>query len=98
MLQTDGYGAYKTLAARRNDIVLAHCWSHARRKFFDLAKGGSAPIADEILPHIGKLYAVEADIRGRSADARRSEKASPAKMAAWTTVPVRAQRNLTPAS
>jgi transposase len=74
VLQTDGYGAYKTLAARRNDIVLAHCWSHARRKFFDLAKGGSAPIADEILPHIGKLYAVEADIRGRSADARRRER------------------------
>ena len=71
VLQTDGYGAYKTLAARRNDLVLAHCWSHARRKFFDLAKGGSAPIADEILARIGKLYAVEAEIRGRSAEARR---------------------------
>jgi hypothetical protein len=74
VLQTDGYGAYKTLAARRNDVVLAHCWSHARRKFFDLAKGGSAPIAEEILNRISKLYAVEADIRGHSADVRRRER------------------------
>lgn len=71
VLQTDGYGAYKTLVPRRNDVVLAACWAHARRKFFDLAKGGTAPIADEILARIGQLYAVEADIRGQSADARR---------------------------
>lgn len=70
VLQTDGYGAYKTLASRRNDVVLAHCWSHVRRKFFDLAKGGSAPIAEEILARIGKLYAVEADVRGQTAEAR----------------------------
>lgn len=71
VLQTDGYGAYKTLAARRNDVVLAHCWSHARRKLFDLAKGGSAPIADQMLARIGKLYAVEADVRGQPPDLRR---------------------------
>ena len=71
VLQTDGYGAYKTLVSRRNDVVLAACWAHARRKFFDLAKGGTAPIADEILARISQLYAVEADIRGQSADARR---------------------------
>jgi transposase len=74
VLQTDGYAAYKTLASRRNDVILAHCWSHVRRKFFDLAKGGSAPIAEEVLVRIGKLYAVEADIRGRSGEARRAER------------------------
>jgi hypothetical protein len=71
VLQTDGYGAYRSLVAKRNDVVLANCWSHCRRKFFDLAKGGSAPIADEILARIAQLYAAEADIRGQSPDARR---------------------------
>jgi transposase len=65
VLQTDGYQVYQTLAKARNDVVLAHCWAHARRKFFDLAKGGSAPIAAEALARIGRLYAVEADIRGQ---------------------------------
>ncbi|MCR5875888.1 IS66 family transposase [Phenylobacterium sp. J426] len=71
VLQTDGYTAYKTLATRRNDVALAHCWSHARRKAFDLTKGGSAPVAGELLARIGQLYAVEAEIRGQSAEARR---------------------------
>ena len=80
VLQTDGYQVYQTLAKARNDVVLAHCWAHARRKFFDLAKGGSAPIAAEALARIGRLYAVEADIRGQSAEARlaaRIEKSAP---------------------
>jgi transposase len=70
VLQTDGYGAYKTLAGRNRRVTLAHCWSHVRRKFFDLAKGGSAPIATEALRRIGELYAIEAEIRGQDADAR----------------------------
>lgn len=49
VLQTDGYSAYKTLAGRNREVRLAHCWSHVRRKFFDLAKGGAAPIATEAL-------------------------------------------------
>ena len=80
ILQTDGYSAYKTLADRRQDIVLAHCWSHARRKFFDLAKGGSAPIANEALVRIGQLYAIESDIAGQDPAQRlavRREKAAP---------------------
>ena len=70
VLQTDGYSAYKTLAGRNRQVTLAHCWSHLRRKFFDLAKGGSAPIASEALRRIGELYAIEADIRGQDAAAR----------------------------
>jgi transposase len=70
VLQTDGYGAYKTLAGRNRAVTLAHCWSHLRRKFIDLAKGGSAPIATEALRRIGELYAIEAEIRGQSAERR----------------------------
>lgn len=71
VLQTDGYAAYKTLASRRNDVILAHCWAHVRRKFFDLAKGGSAPAADRVLGLIGVLYGIEQAIRGQPSDARR---------------------------
>lgn len=71
VLQTDGYAAYKTLASRRNDVILAHCWAHVRRKFFDLAKGGSAPAADRVLALIGALYGIEQEIRGQPPDARR---------------------------
>jgi transposase len=80
ILQTDGYAAYKKLAERRQDIVLALCWSHARRKFFELAKGGSAPIATEALARIGQLYAIESDIAGQDPAQRlavRREKAAP---------------------
>ena len=80
VLQTDGYSAYKTLAGRNRQITLAHCWSHLRRKFFDLAKGGSAPIATEALRRIGELYAIEADIRGQDAGRRaaaRQERSGP---------------------
>ena len=75
ILQTDGYGAYKTLVAAdraRGAIALAHCWAHARRRFFELAKGGAAPIADEALRRIAKLYAIEAEIRGQDADTRKA--------------------------
>ena len=43
-----------------------------RRRFYELAAAGPAPIATEALTRIGELYAVKADIRGRSAEARRS--------------------------
>ncbi len=80
VLQTDGYSAYKTLVGRNRQVMLAHCWSHLRRKFFDLAKGGAAPIATEALRRIAELYAIEADIRGRGAEARaaaRQDRSSP---------------------
>ena len=55
IVQCDGYAAYKTIAddARTGDaITLAFCWVHLRRQFFDIAKGGSAPIASEALDRI----------------------------------------------
>jgi hypothetical protein len=44
--------------------VLAFCWSHVRRGFYDLAKEGAAPIATEALTRIAALYRIETDIRG----------------------------------
>ncbi|WP_376989519.1 IS66 family transposase [Bosea sp. R86505] len=69
VLQVDGYAGYKALA-ERNAVSLAFCWSHVRRKFYDLAQGGPAPIATEALARIATLYQVEADIKGCSAEER----------------------------
>jgi hypothetical protein len=73
VVQCDGYAAYKTIAnaASGEAITLAFCWAHLRRKFFDIAKAGNAPIAEAALGRIAALYAIEKTIRGMSADARR---------------------------
>ena len=71
ILQVDGYGGYRVLA-ERGDVQLAFCWSHVRRRFYELAAVGPAPIASEALERIAGLYAVEKDIRGRNADERRA--------------------------
>jgi transposase len=69
VLQVDGYAGYRALA-QRGDVRLAFCWSHVRRRFYELAAAGPAPIASEALERIASLYAIENDIRGRSAEER----------------------------
>ena len=71
ILQVDGYGGYRVLA-ERGDVQLAFCWSHVRRRFYELAVAGPAPIASEALARIAGLYAIEKEIRGRSAEERRA--------------------------
>jgi transposase len=82
VLQTDGYGAYKTLA-KAGAVELAFCWTHTRRyfhKLLDEKTPAKTPIAAETIARIGQLYAVETEIRGRSPDERRAvrqEKSAP---------------------
>jgi transposase len=71
ILQVDGYGGYRALAERGN-VRLAFCWAHVRRRFYDLATAGPAPIASEALQRIAELYRLENGIRGRTADDRRA--------------------------
>jgi transposase len=78
-LQVDGYAGYRALA-ERGDVQLAFCWAHVRRRFYELAVAGPAPIASEALERIAGLHAVEKEIRGRSADERlvvRQERSRP---------------------
>jgi hypothetical protein len=71
ILQVDGYGGYRVLADK-SGATLAFCWAHVRRRFYELAAAGPAPIASEALRRIAELYRVEDDIRGQQADARRA--------------------------
>lgn len=81
-LQVDGYVAYDALTNPKREggpLMLALCWSHFRRRFYDIAKGGNAPIATEALLRISRLYQIEDEIRGLSADARRAARQARSK-------------------
>ena len=70
ILQVDGYSGYAALARRSQQLSLAFCWSHVRRKFYELAD--SSPVATEVLRRIAMLYAIENEVRGTSAEQRRA--------------------------
>lgn len=70
ILQADAYAGFAPLYADGR-IVEAACWAHARRKFFDVHKDQSSPIAAEALRRIGALYAIEAEVRGKLPALRR---------------------------
>jgi transposase len=87
ILQVDGYGGYRTLA-EKSGATLAFCWAHVRRRFYELAASGPAPIASEALRRIAELYRIENAMRGQPAEARRvmrQEKSQPilAELEPW---------------
>ena len=73
LLQVDGYAGFGRLVTAAADGVtkLAFCWAHTRRKFYDIHVATKSPLAAEALRRIAALYAIEADIRGQTADERR---------------------------
>ena len=73
VLQVDGYSGYDDLAKPHRPggaITLAYCLAHARREFFNVHKRTADEVAAEALRRIGEIYAIEARIRGRTADER----------------------------
>ena len=56
--------------------MLAACWAHARRKFYEFHQATRSPIAAEALRRIAELYAIEKEIRGRSAMERQGTRDS----------------------
>jgi len=57
-VMADGYGVYAALAKKASAFVLANCWSHVRRKFWEIRENYPQP-CEEILNLIGELFAVE---------------------------------------
>ena len=68
VLQADAYAGFDRLYGER--IQEAACWAHVRRKFYDIHVAHASPIAAEALDRIGRLYGIEAEIRGRPPDER----------------------------
>ena len=74
ILQADAYAGFKDLYERRADGTQqfreAACWAHLRRDFHDVWTADKSQIAREALDRIGKLYDVEREIAGKSAEMR----------------------------
>ena len=75
-LHADGYSGFSNLY--RSDpltgdakLVEVACWAHARRKIHEVHVTTGSPAAKELLVRIGELFAIEADILGRSPEERR---------------------------
>ena len=94
ILQADAYDGYNRLYLpdrKPGPIVEALCWSHARRKFFELADIAAnarrsktatpiSPIAFEAVRRIDALFDIEREINGLSAAGRlavRQERSAP---------------------
>jgi transposase len=68
-LQADGYAGYDAVY-EGGRVKEAACMAHVRRQFFDLFEAHKSPVAKEALERIAALYAIEKEIRGRSASER----------------------------
>jgi transposase len=81
-LQADAYSGFAALYDEkrpRGRILEVACWSHSRRKFFELADVSKrardarvtlSPIAVEAVKQIDAIFAIEREINGLSADQR----------------------------
>jgi transposase len=94
ILQADAYAGFNRLYEPKREpgpILEAACWSHARRKLFELAAVSKAPIAAEAVRRIDELFAIEREINGKPAEERlavRKERARPLviELEAWLRV------------
>jgi transposase len=90
-MQADAYAGYNELyddARAPAPIIELPCWSHARRKFYELATLKRAPIAIEAVRRIDELFVIEREINGLAPDVRlavRRERSQPlaAELEAW---------------
>ena len=71
VLQADAYAGFNALY-EGGGIDEAACWAHARRKFHDLHVARPSALTTEALRRIAELYLIEAEIRGKPPDERRS--------------------------
>jgi hypothetical protein len=76
-LQADAYAGFHHLHGER--IYEAACWAHARRKFHEIHVVHASPTTTGALARIGALYAIEEEIRSKSADLRLSIRQTRAK-------------------
>ncbi|HZX97818.1 MAG TPA: IS66 family transposase [Myxococcales bacterium] len=84
-LHADGYTGFDRLFRPTKPdgdppLIEVACWSHVRRKLYDVHHATASPIAKEALERIAALFAIESSIHGRSPEQRaamRKEYAQP---------------------
>ena len=73
VVQVDGYTAYNSIAQKENTnggAILAGCWAHLRRKFYDLHVSDALPAATTTVEMMKDLWRVEEDVRGQAPEIR----------------------------
>ena len=78
-LMVDDYSGYKASFNAKQTMepcIELGCWTHSRRKFFDLYKANQSPMAKEALERIGQLYAIEAEAKDMRCVARKQLRAT----------------------
>lgn len=75
VLVTDGYQVYHTLERERENLTVAGCWSHARRRFAEVVKAqgeekAKGTLAYEALKQIAAIYKLDNDLEKYSNEER----------------------------
>ncbi len=83
-LHADGYAGFERLykpstPAGEPPLIEVACWSHVRRKFFDVHQQTASPIALETLQRIAALFAIESHINGYAPERRLAVRAEHAR-------------------
>ena len=77
-LHADAYGGFDRLYQRRDLetgeplLIEIACWAHARRYLYDVHAATGSQAAEDALQRIAKLFAIEAEIKGKEPDERRN--------------------------
>ena len=76
---TDGYQVYHTVEKQRNDLTIAGCWVHCRRKFDRAEKTIPAPARKESMAHlvmkqIQAIYREEGKLKDLSPEERLAQR------------------------
>jgi transposase len=77
ILQADAYAGFGDLydgKRKPGPITEAACWSHSRRKFFELADLGKSPLAVEAVRRIDAIFTIEREINGATAEQRLAQR------------------------
>ncbi len=74
-LVTDGYQVYHSLERERKNLIVAGCWSHARRKFAEIVKThgveqSKGTLAYEALRQISAIYKLDNELETLDFDNR----------------------------
>ena len=70
-LHADAYAGFNGLyepdpKTKQARLIEVACWSHARRKIYDVHVATASPLAHEALERISELFAIEAAVNGRA--------------------------------
>jgi transposase len=80
-LHADGYAGFDrlyrpTTPAGEPKLIEVACWSHVRRKFYDVHHATASPVALAALERIAALFVIEDSVNGQAPDRRQAARAA----------------------